>query len=123
MRRMALALLILAASPAVAVAAELLMVEQPGCLWCRRWHDEIGPGYPKSTEGQIAPLRRVQLGTVPPGVTFKVPVTLTPTFVLVENGHEVGRLSGYAGSNFFYGMLASLLDKLKPAQQAEVTRP
>ncbi|MFZ4807315.1 MAG: thioredoxin family protein [Hyphomicrobiaceae bacterium] len=123
MRRIALALFLIAVAPMCAAAAELLMVEQAGCMWCRRWHDEIGPGYPKSAEGQLAPLRRIDLGTVPEGVTLKLPVTVTPTFVLVDNGREVGRLTGYAGANFFYGMLAPLLDKLKLAQKAEVTRP
>ena len=123
MRRMALALLLLVAAPAVAAAAELLMVEQPGCVWCRRWHDEIGTGYPKSAEGQLAPLRRIELGTAPAGVTLKVPVTVTPTFVLFDGGQEIGRLTGYAGANFFYGMLGPLLDKLKHAQKAEVSRP
>jgi hypothetical protein len=123
MRRIALALFLITVAPMCAAAAELLMVEQAGCMWCRRWHDEIGPGYPKSAEGQLAPLRRIDLGTVPEGVTLKLPVTVTPTFVLVDNGREVGRLTGYAGANFFYGMLAPLLDKLKLAQKAEVTRP
>ena len=42
-------------------AAELLMFEDPACVWCRRWHAEIGPSYPNTTEGQRAPLRRIHI--------------------------------------------------------------
>ena len=39
----------------------LLMAEEQGCYWCGRWNEEIGPIYPKTTEGQSAPLRRYDL--------------------------------------------------------------
>ena len=34
---------------------------------------------------------------------------VTPTFVLAEGGREVGRIVGYHGEDFFYGMLDGLL--------------
>ncbi|MFM9849978.1 MAG: hypothetical protein ACKVP3_22835 [Hyphomicrobiaceae bacterium] len=72
-------------------AAELVMFEEPGCVWCRRWHAEIGPGYPLSPEGRTAPLRRVHIGDqAAAGVLLQKPVTATPTFVLAEDGREVG---------------------------------
>ena len=42
-------------------AAELLMLERPGCLWCARFNAEIAPAYPKTEEGRIAPLRRFDI--------------------------------------------------------------
>jgi len=105
-----LAVLCLLLSSASVQAAELLMFEQPGCPWCQKWHAEVGPAYGKSAEGQIAPLRRLQLGDQPPGVVLKQPVTVTPTFVVVEHGSEVGRITGYPGAEFFYGLLAPLLE-------------
>jgi hypothetical protein len=52
-RRLALGLLALLASlnagNAGASAAELLMFDDPACVWCRRWTAEIGPGYPTSS--------------------------------------------------------------------------
>ncbi|MDN3722589.1 hypothetical protein QW131_33425 [Roseibium salinum] len=30
------------------VAAELIMLEQPGCVWCKRWNEEIGVAYAKN---------------------------------------------------------------------------
>jgi hypothetical protein len=94
-------------------AAELVMFEDPGCPWCRRWHAEIGPGYPRTEEGRLAPLRRVDIkDQARAGVALKQPVTATPTFVLVEDGSEVGRLVGYPGHDFFYGLLGEVLARL-----------
>lgn len=42
-------------------AAELVMFERAGCVWCARFNAEIAPIYGKTEESQIAPLRRVDL--------------------------------------------------------------
>ncbi len=111
-------LLLLSAHAALpAAAAELIMFEEPGCVWCHRWHAEIGTGYPNSEEGMVAPLRRVDLRDgVPSDVKVERVVTMTPTFVLVDGGQERGRIVGYPGAHFFYPMLAELLKKLLPAE-------
>ena len=41
------------AAPA-ATAAELIMLERPGCGWCLRWNQEIAPEYSKTAEGRQA---------------------------------------------------------------------
>src|SRR4051812_42233034 len=97
------------ANVAGACAAELLMFDDPTCPWCRRWDAEIGRGYSRSPEGQQAPLRRIYIREQSrAGVALAKPVNATPTFVLVEDGQEVGRLAGYAGRDFFYPMLDEL---------------
>ena len=101
------------ANAAGAWAAELLMFDDPNCVWCRRWTAEIGPGYSRSPEGQQAPLRRIQIrDQSKAGVALARPINATPTFVLVEDKQEVGRIVGYPGSDFFYPMLDELLRRL-----------
>ena len=96
-------------------AAELLMFEDPYCGWCRRWHAEIGQGYPNSPEGQQAPLRRLHIRDQEiAGVSLVRPIQATPTFVLVEKGREVGRIVGHPGTHFFYPRIAELLSQLPP---------
>ncbi|MBS9479016.1 thioredoxin family protein [Ancylobacter radicis] len=98
---------------APAKAAELLVFEQPGCVWCQRFDREIAPIYPETEEGRVAPLRRLDLGDDDAALaTLAAPVRYTPTFVLVENGREVGRIPGYAGEEAFWGLLAELTKKL-----------
>jgi thioredoxin-related protein len=94
-------------------AAELVMLQQPGCVWCARWDREIAPAYPKTAEGKRAPLRRVDITKPWPqdlaGVRLE---RLTPTFVLVEDGAEIARLRGYPGDEFFWFLLDQMLAKL-----------
>jgi len=116
----------LAALPAA--AAELVMFDDPGCVYCRRWLAEVGPGYPKTEEGQRAPLRRVFVRNQgQAGVQLKSPVNATPTFVLADDeGREVGRITGYPGADYFYPMLGEILrklpDKAPPKQRLRETR-
>lgn len=91
-------------------AAELVMVEQHGCHWCAQWNAEIAPIYPKTNEGARAPLRRVQIRDLPEDIEFTSRPVFTPTFVLVHEGRELGRLEGYAGDEFFWFTLKKLLD-------------
>ncbi|MEP2953229.1 MAG: hypothetical protein ABJN39_14230 [Sulfitobacter sp.] len=90
-------------------AVELVMVEQPGCIYCERWDKEIAPAYPKTAEGEFAPLRRVDISVVEDSVTPQRAVVFTPTFLLVEDDTELGRLEGYPGAEFFWPMLNMLL--------------
>lgn len=102
-----------------AAETRLLMFDSPGCPWCAAWEAEIGPAYPGSPEGRAAPLERVRLGTEVEGVALAAPPRVTPTFVLVDDGVEVGRIEGYPGAEFFWPMLGRLLDRLPKAGPAE----
>lgn len=94
----------------------LLMFEEPGCMWCMRWNEEVGTEYPITPEGQAAPLLRLQLRDgAPDGVELVSRPRYTPTFVLVRDGAEVGRIEGYPGEDFFWGLLGRLLSREMPS--------
>ena len=112
--RTMLAAFLIMVSAVTAAAAELLMFEAPGGVWCQRWHAEIGPGYPLSDEGLAAPLKRLDIrDPLPSGIKLDRPVTMTPTFILMSGGRERGRIVGYPGSEFFYPLLASMIESLR----------
>lgn len=89
----------------------LLMAEEDGCYWCARWDEEIAHIYPKTAEGRAAPLERYDLRGETPDVEFERSVRFTPTFVLVHNGKEVGRIEGYPGEEFFWGLLNMMFER------------
>jgi len=96
-----------------ALAAELIMFEQAGCVWCETFDREIAPVYPKTAEGQRAPLRRVNIDyPLPADLGFIAVERLAPLFVLVDKGREVGRIRGYPGEDHFWGLLGALIRKL-----------
>ena len=94
-------------------ALELVMFEQEGCEWCARWNREIGVVYEKTPEGKRAPLRRVDIHEPMPRDLGRIAGSrFTPTFVLVDQGRELGRIRGYPGEDFFWGMLDEMLGKV-----------
>ncbi|MGI9480350.1 MAG: hypothetical protein ACR2PI_26915 [Hyphomicrobiaceae bacterium] len=98
---------------APAAAAELIMLEEHGCEWCERWNEEVGVVYHKTPEGKRAPLRRLDIHKpLPAELKFLVKGRYTPTFVLIENGRDMGRIRGYPGEDFFWGLLGKLLERL-----------
>jgi thioredoxin-related protein len=114
-------ILLLSALPAQ--AAELVMFESAGCSYCLRWNREIGPIYPKTSEGRIAHLRRVDINEPRPADLAGIHgIVYTPTFVLLHNGKEVGRITGYGGEDFFWGMLAELVGKLPKTDATRAPR-
>lgn len=99
-----------------ACASELVMFFRGGCVWCERWDRDIGSVYDKTEEAQRLPLRRVDIMTDRVGgIALREPVRFTPTFVIVDDGHEVGRITGYAGEDTFWGLLDSIAAKIKPS--------
>jgi len=116
-----LATLVFAYTLADARSAELIMVKQLGCEWCEAWEEEVGVVYDKTTEARIAPLRRIDIhDSLPSDLKFITGLIFTPTFVLIDNGKEIGKIRGYAGEDFFWGLLAQLIDRL-PASNGENT--
>lgn len=95
------------------------MFRRAGCTWCQTWDRAIGPAYPRTEAGARAPVRMVDLDRDPaPAVTLARPVRYTPTFVLVEGDREVGRIEGYPGEDFFWGLLDRLIARLPPPPPA-----
>lgn len=104
-------------------AAELVMFEMPACEWCARWDTEIGVFYHKTDEGRRAPLRRVKMHRPRPvDLRFIDNVRYSPTFILIENGAEIGRIVGYPGEDHFWGLLDGLIQGLPPQPRATLKR-
>lgn len=101
---------------ALAGASELVMFEQAGCIYCQRWERDVGALYERTDEAKALPLRRVDIQNQKmSGVALASPVRFTPTFVVVDNGREVGRITGYSNDDAFWGLLDSLAAKLRTA--------
>jgi thioredoxin-related protein len=120
MRYVSVIVAMLALSVTAAAAMELVMFRQAGCPWCAVWDREVGPIYPKTEFGRRVPVRFVDLGRARDTAGLKSPVRFTPTFVVLEGGREIGRIEGYPGQDFFWGLLENLVPK--PAATDGVTQ-
>jgi thioredoxin-related protein len=101
-------------------AAELVMFEEAGCPWCAVFNREIAPVYAKTDEGKRAPLRRLEISQVLPAELGFIKIErLTPLFVLVDKGREIGRIRGYPGEENFWGLLGALIKKLDESKPGD----
>ena len=117
MRLLAFFILTLIATPAQ--SAELVMFEQKSCVWCQRFDRDIAPAYDKTSEGKRAPLRRQDIAQpLPADLAFVRRERFTPVFVLIDDGREIGRIRGYPGDIFFWGLLANLIERLDRGETA-----
>ena len=117
LKRLALTALLAVMSTMSAQSAELIMLEEHGCPWCDQWDEDVGEIYGKTSEGKRAPLRRINIHKrLPKDLRFLNKGRYTPTFILVSDGREIGRIRGYPGEDFFWGYLGELMRKLPPAK-------
>jgi hypothetical protein len=94
-------------------AAELIMFERAGCPYCEAFDREVVPIYPRTPIGHRTPLRRVDIyRPIPQDLQFLRVERITPVFVLVDQGREVGRIRGYPGDANFWGLLEAIVRTL-----------
>ena len=109
-------ILLLAAIGLVALpvtAAELLVIEDKRCAPCLLFDRQVAAIYARTTEGASVPLRKLPFGRVPPApYGFVGAASVAPTFVLVDEGREIGRFEGYSSDELFWMSLTALLQKL-----------
>ena len=103
------------------------MFARAGCAWCEAFDREIAAVYDKTAEGARAPLRRVDITRpLPADLAFVDVERLTPLFVLVDKGQEIGRIRGYPGEDHFWGLLGALIKTLDRqgtgGERAQLTR-
>lgn len=89
------------------------MFERKGCAYCARWDREIGAAYGLTEEGRQAPLRKINLEDGQPGLALDSPVRFSPTFVLMKDGREVGRITGYMNDAMFWGLFSKMVQRQK----------
>ena len=91
---------------------QMMMVTSPACHFCRLWREEIGPGYAASGAGRMAPIFEVDVaGPFPDGLALDRRPRLTPSFILLDRGTEIGRVEGYVGRRHFYPVLEEVMQR------------
>ena len=90
---------------------ELVFITSEHCPFCKAWERDVGQIYDSTPYALKARLRRVDLGDVvsalPAGA---VKVFGTPTFLIVENNTEIGRIEGYQSSEMFFWALSEYIN-------------
>ena len=90
-------------------AAELVMFERAGCIWCARFDAEIAPIYGKTEGSQVAPLRRVDRNGPLPADLAGIDPVFHADLCRGKRGSRDRRIRGYPGDAFFFGLLDRIL--------------
>ena len=92
-------------------AGELVLFETAGCAWCEAWQKEVGSIYHLTEEARVLKLRRVEISAKIPRDLRRIRgVQFTPTFVVVHDGRELGRIEGFSSQDQFWGLLQEIID-------------
>jgi hypothetical protein len=99
---------------------QLVVIEVPGCIYCRIFRRDVLPGYEASPRAREVPLRFVDLNEPgADGLELSAPITIVPTVLLVEGTREVGRITGYTGPENFFHSVNYMLSTTRPLATPE----
>ena len=89
---------------------QLIFITSKYCPFCKAWEQDIGSLYHRTTYAKKAPLRRIDITEV----EFELPemaenVVGTPTFLIFQNGREIGRIEGYQSAEMFFWALSEYI--------------
>ena len=93
-----------------AAALELVVVETQACGLCRLFRDVVVPAYKLSPRSAETTLRFVDINQFNPrDLELQEPIEIVPTVVLMREGRELGRITGYTGPELFMRAVVQLL--------------
>jgi hypothetical protein len=105
------------ALPSVRAHAEmrLYMFEIARCMACAQFHAETLPSYWSSEASRQLPLTIVDLNALgTAGQVLRAPISVVPTFVVMRDGTEIARITGYPGRQAFEASIAAVLADDQP---------
>jgi hypothetical protein len=89
---------------------ELVVFEANGCTYCEVFRRQVLPLYRATEKGKQAPIRFVNLSYADESkMGLSEPITIVPTAVLLEEGRERGRVTGYTGPDVFLDMVTQIM--------------
>jgi len=96
----------------IGLADQMLMITSSSCPWCEAFEDEVGVGYNNSEEAKYFPIHRHDFfEKMPDSYSDIEPAVMTPTFIFIRDGAELGRIIGYPGSELFWWRLSEFTPK------------
>lgn len=104
-------------SLAYAKELSLVAITHQSCPVCKLWHEQVAPYYIfESRKAALPKLREYDIANQAQyeWVSSNIPNVLSlPTFVLMDDGEEIVRFSGYRGYQSFFEELGALLTEIQ----------
>lgn len=88
---------------AASVRQELIVLEAPNCTYCAVFRRDVLPAYLRSPRATDLPLRFLDLNDpAADQLRLTSSVDMVPTIVLMRDGREADRITGYMGREAFF---------------------
>ena len=85
------------------VRQELIVLEAPNCTYCAVFRRDVLPAYQRSARAAELPLRFLDLNDpAADQLQMASSVDMVPTIVLMRDGREADRITGYMGREAFF---------------------
>lgn len=97
-----------------ATPLELIVFEVDGCDFCEVFRRDVLPQYKSAPAAKRAPIRFVDINKVDTDkMALRSNVTTVPTVVLMQDGREFDRITGYVGPSNFFRMISYMLERIE----------
>jgi thioredoxin-related protein len=91
---------------------ELLVFEVQGCVYCDVFRRDVLPTYQSAPAAVRAPIRFVDINSVDADkLALRGAVRVVPTMVLMKEGKEVERITGYTAPSTFFKLVNYMLER------------
>jgi thioredoxin-related protein len=98
------------APPPTASNLQLVIMEAPGCTYCGIFRRDVLPSYEASKRAKELPVRFLDVNDqAASDLDLQTPVDIVPTFIVIKDKKEVGRIPGYVGPENFYHAINHLM--------------
>jgi len=82
---------------------EMVVMEADGCIYCGLFRRDVLPAFEASERGRTLPVRFMDVNDVDTApITLSQPIDILPTFVVLKDHKEIGRIPGYVGPETFF---------------------
>jgi thioredoxin-related protein len=89
---------------------EIVVVEEPNCLYCSLFRRDLFPAYAGSPRAREVPMRFLDTRELATSrLSLKSPISVVPTILVLADGEEIGRIPGYATREIFFSSINALL--------------
>ena len=89
---------------------QLVVMESSDCTYCTIFRRDVLPSYEASEQAKDMPVRFVDVNDInKTQIELQSPIDNLPTFVIVKDNNEIGRIPGYIGPEDFFHSISYLL--------------
>ena len=89
---------------------QLVVLEAPGCTYCDIFRRDVLPSYEASQQAKDMPVRFIDVNDLTKTqIELQSQIDILPTFVIVKDNVEIGRIPGYMGPEDFFHSINYLL--------------